>query len=112
MSITRPTVPTTTCAPCLRNDAWSRIGAPPKTATTLMPFRSPYARSACVTWMHSSRVGVSTIACTSATSGSTYSSSGRPNAAVLPVPVWACPITSWPASSSGIACSWIGVGVS
>ena len=37
MSITRPTVPTTTCASCFSRDAWSRIGAPPKTATTSMP---------------------------------------------------------------------------
>ena len=44
--------------------------------------------------------------------GSRYWSSGSPKAAVLPVPVWAWPITSWPASSSGIACSWIGVGSS
>ena len=39
-----------------------------------------------------------------------YSTIGRPNAAVLPVPVWAWPITSRPASSGGIACSWIGLG--
>ena len=41
-------------------------------------------------------------------SGSRYGSIGSPNAAVFPVPVCAWPITSWPASSSGIACSWIG----
>src|SRR4051812_34160451 len=62
--------------------------------------------------MQSSRVGVITIACTSLFSGSRYCSSGSPKAAVLPVPVWAWPITSWPPSSSGIACSWIGVGSS
>src|SRR4051794_6687361 len=77
-----------------------------------MPLVLPYARSACVTWMHSSRVGVSTIAWTSSSSGSTDSRSGSPNAAVLPVPVCACPITSRPSSSGGIACSWIGLGVS
>src|SRR3954447_7901239 len=60
--------------------------------------------------MQSSRVGVSTIAWTSACSGSMYSSIGRPNAAVLPVPVWAWPITSLPSSSAGIVSSWIGVG--
>ena len=96
MSITRPTVPTTIWAFSFSRAAWSRIGAPPKMATTLMPRWSPYARRACVTWMHSSRVGVSTSAWTSGSSGSTYSSIGRPKAAVLPVPVWACPITSWP----------------
>src|SRR3954471_18174968 len=60
--------------------------------------------------MHSSRVGVSTIAWTSSSVGSTDSRSGRPKGAVLPVPVWACPITSRPSSSGGIACSWIGLG--
>ena len=65
-----------------------------------------------MTWMQSSRVGVRTTAWTSSLSGSRYWSIGRPKAAVLPVPVWAWPITSWPASSSGIACSWIGVGLS
>ncbi len=37
-------------------------------------------------------------------------SAGSTNAAVLPVPVWAEPMTSRPASSSGIVCAWIGVG--
>jgi hypothetical protein len=60
--------------------------------------------------MHSSRVGVSTSACTSWFSGSTYSMIGSPNAAVLPVPVCAWPITSRPCRSDGIACSWIGLG--
>ena len=68
----------------------------------------PYARSAWVTWMQSSRVGVSTSAWTSRSFGSTYSTIGRPKAAVLPVPVWAWPITSRPSRSGGIACSWIG----
>ena len=75
-----------------------------------MPRYLPYVRSACVTWMQSSRVGVSTSACVSGSSGSTKSIIGSPNAAVLPVPVCAWPITSLPASSSGIACSWIGLG--
>ena len=60
--------------------------------------------------MQSSRVGVSTSACTSETSGSMYSAIGSPNAAVLPVPVCAWPITSLPSSTDGIACSWIGLG--
>src|SRR3712207_1035557 len=62
--------------------------------------------------MHSSRVGVSTSACTSSSAGSTNSIIGRPNAAVLPVPVCAWPMTSCPARSSGIACSWMGLGAS
>ena len=111
-SIMRPTVATTTCAPARRRGACCAIGWPPKTATTSMSMCSAYERSAWVTWMQSSRVGVITIACSSAESGSRYWSSGSPNAAVLPVPVCAWPITSCPASSSGITCSWTGVGSS
>jgi len=33
------------------------------------------------------------------------------NAAVLPVPVWAIPITSRPDNAIGMACNWMGVGV-
>jgi hypothetical protein len=36
---------------------------------------------------------------------------GSEKLAVLPVPVCAAPITSRPASTTGIACAWIGVGV-
>ena len=37
---------------------------------------------------------------------------GSAKAAVLPVPVWAMPMTSRPASAGGIAAAWIGVGAS
>ena len=36
---------------------------------------------------------------------------GSAKAAVLPVPVWAMPHRSRPASMNGMACDWIGVGV-
>ena len=39
-----------------------------------------------------------------------FCSSGRPKAAVLPVPVWAMPRRSRPASSAGMARAWMGVG--
>ena len=67
--------------------------------------------SASATCMASSRVGVRTSAWTPRWVGSTAASSGSPNAAVLPVPVWATPVMSRPASSAGMACSWIAVGV-
>jgi hypothetical protein len=38
------------------------------------------------------------------------SRAGSTNAAVLPVPVCAAPMTSRPPISAGIACAWIGVG--
>jgi hypothetical protein len=67
------------------------------------------------TWVASSRVGTSTSArALRGPSGGvcfdSRCSSGRPKAAVLPVPVWAPPSRSWPASASGIAWIWIGVG--
>jgi hypothetical protein len=37
---------------------------------------------------------------------------GNANAAVLPVPVWAWPIMSRPASSTGMVAAWIGEGAS
>src|SRR3712207_1672290 len=60
--------------------------------------------------MASSRVGVRTSAWTCRSSGSMAASSGRPNAAVLPVPVWATPVMSRPDSRAGIASAWIGDG--
>jgi hypothetical protein len=36
---------------------------------------------------------------------------GRVNPAVLPVPVWAQPRTSRPIRTTGMAFSWMGVGV-
>ena len=41
--------------------------------------------------------------------GSILCSSGSENAAVLPVPVCAAPMTSRPARTIGIALAWIGV---
>ena len=57
-SITRPGVPTTICGPWRSCTVCSGIGWPPKTATTLTPLCSENVRSACATWMQSSRVGV------------------------------------------------------
>ena len=66
------------------------------------------------TWAASSRVGVSTKARGCGPLGRPASisrcSSGRVKAAVLPVPVWAEPITSRPVNTSGIAWAWIGLG--
>ncbi len=63
------------------------------------------------TWSASSRVGASTSARTGCRAGDTlavswrsiFCSNGSEKAAVLPVPVWAAPITSRPASTIGMA---------
>ena len=66
--------------------------------------------------MASSRVGVSTSARMGrlpSPSGWAQSrcSIGRAKAAVFPVPVWAQPTRSRPASTGGIAFCWMGEGV-
>ena len=63
-----------------------------------------------VTWRQSSRVGTRITAWTQVSSGSTRSTMGSPNAAVFPVPVWACPTQSFPASSGGTQRACTGVG--
>ncbi|ODU54545.1 MAG: hypothetical protein ABS99_09140 [Acetobacteraceae bacterium SCN 69-10] len=66
-------------------------------------------------WLASSRVGESTSTRQPPRAGCRLLSArrcrmGRAKAAVLPVPVWAMPWTSRPASTKGMACAWIGVG--
>lgn len=61
--------------------------------------------------MASSLVGVSTMALILSFRSSKLSIIGRPNAAVLPVPVWAWAMTSWVfPSKTGITAAWISVG--
>ncbi len=77
-----------------------------------------------MTWVHSSRVGTTTSACgavgssaavrrPASTSAATRTESmmGSPKPRVLPVPVLAWPMTSWPVMATGRVISWIGNGV-
>src|SRR5690348_9976516 len=60
---------------------------------------------------HSSLVGQTTSACGYFCAASTSCKSGRPNAAVFPVPVCANPTRSFvPLNNTGMACSCMGVG--
>jgi hypothetical protein len=72
------------------------------------------------TWIASSRVGVRISARTGWRAGeglvlayaaASFCRIGSAKPAVLPVPVWAPPMTSRPARTTGIAWAWIGVGV-
>ena len=63
-------------------------------------------------WAASSRVGASTSADGQAPSGSMRSTSGTPNASVLPEPVGDLTSTSWPSSTSGMTIDWTANGVS
>ncbi len=67
---------------------------------------------ASATWIASSRVGASTSACGALWRMSMRARIGSAKAAVLPVPVCACPSTSRLAISSGMVAAWIGDGVS
>jgi len=66
-------------------------------------------RIALLTWSASSRVGQSTSACSRIVSTSSACSRLKPNAAVLPLPVCACAITSQPSSIGGKLCACTGV---
>ena len=64
-----------------------------------------------VIWIASSLVGVNIRAWISFDSRFIFSKSGSKKASVLPVPVAASAITSFPYFIRDILCSWIGVGV-
>ena len=86
------------------------ISCPPYTGSTLMPCMYLLNfRSSSATCIASSLVGDKITACVFLLSGSTFCSTGMPNAAVFPVPVCACPITSCPSIKAGIALACIGV---
>ena len=113
-STARPGVATTTSTPRASSRSWRPIGCPPYTGSTRAPSERPYRCIASETCMASSRVGASTSPSGAASRrpAGSRASIGRANAAVLPVPVAACPSRSLPASSGGIASRWIGVGSS
>ena len=97
-------------APPFNDFIWRPISCPPYTQSTFTPciyFANFLISSAdCIA---SSLVGERTIACVFLLCGSTFMRSGIPNDAVFPVPVCACPITSEPLSTAGIA--WLCIGV-
>ena len=88
------------------------MGWPPYTGTTERPVCFAIAAMASATCTASSRVGARTMAWVLRSLGSSFSMSGRPNAAVLPVPVWAWASMSRPSRRTGIAFAWMAVAVS
>src|SRR6266571_5671514 len=70
----------------------------------------PIAPNSRVTCSASSRVGTTMSACGRLRVASTFSRIGIANAAVFPVPVWACAKRSRPAWRTGMARVWTGVG--
>src|SRR5581483_11742472 len=88
---------------------------PPKTAWMRSPVACPSSRASSAICATSSRVGAITSARGAAALSAARGRASRRvkivmrNAAVLPVPVCACPATSRPASASGSTFSWMGV---
>ena len=111
----RPGVATRIEVPFSRRRLWPVIPAPPTTRTVLRCEPEENADKLSAICFASSRVGARISARVVFGEGFSpffisASSIGRPKAAVLPVPVWARPITSRPFIACGIACAWIGVG--
>ncbi len=80
------------------------------TAAQVMPFGANLRHSASI-WFASSRVGASMrTEVPRRLLSLSRCRIGSKNAAVLPVPVSAVPITSPPLNITGIACFWMGVG--
>ena len=77
-----------------------------------MPRFAPYARSACVTWMQSSRVGVRTSAWTSSVGRVDVLEQRQPEGGGLAGAGLRLADHVAALEQSGIACSWIGVGLS
>ena len=95
------------------------MSTPPNTQVERRPVYLPYSLTASSTWIASSRVGARISARTGwrageglvLACGNSLCRIGSAKPAVLPVPVWAPPMTSRPARTTGIACGWMGVGV-
>ncbi len=112
----RPGVATRMSVPRARCLIWELIDCPPTTEETQIFVPFTYSRRLSAIWFTSSRVGARMRARTDfgwgrSSSPISRSTSGRPKAAVLPVPVCASPITSRPSRTTGMALSWIGVGL-
>ena len=109
-SMTRPGVPIMICAPPFNALIWRLISCPPYTGRIFTPcIYLLNLRISSDTWIASSLVGERMITCVFLLFGSTLWSTGIPKDAVFPVPVCACPITSTPDITTGIAWLWIGV---
>ena len=88
------------------------MGCPPYRQTSRTPsWQTAISRISSVICIASSRVGARITACTSSLSGSIRSMMGIPKAMVLPVPVGALAMTSFPSSIGGMHPACTGVEV-
>ena len=114
-SINRPGVAISTSTPFSNALIWSPIETPPISSAIDSLWFTPYFSKFSATCAASSRVG-SRIRLRGIRARprpcAKISIIGSTKDAVFPVPVWAMPIISRIIRTDGIACAWIGVGVS
>ena len=109
----RPGVATTIWGRRFRALICLPMGWPPYRHTSRTPsWHTAIWRISSVICMASSRVGARITAWTSSLSGSMRSMMGMPKAMVLPVPVGALAMTSFPSSMGGMHPAWTGVLIS
>ena len=109
-SLSRPGVATTIWGRRFSASICLPMGCPPYRHTSRTPsWHTAMSRISSVICMASSRVGARITACTSSLSRSMRSMMGMPKAMVLPVPVGALAITSFPASMGGMHPACTGV---
>ena len=109
----RPGVAISTSTPRSSFFNCSSKETPPISNATDSLWFTPYFSKLCATWAASSRVGARIKERgmrALARPLSSLVSIGSTKPAVLPVPVWAMPSTSWPVMATGTACTWMGVG--
>ncbi len=95
------------------------MSTPPYTTAQRSGVCDAYCCTLTATWSASSRVGARISARTGWRAGDMLVLAwemsrcriGKAKPAVLPVPVWAAPITSLPFKTMGMALDWIGVGL-
>jgi len=94
----------------LKRIALGPVADPPKMTTVFRSVKALNSLKAASTWRASSRVGSRIRQRIFPFDFSSRLRMGRPNAAVLPVPVCAEAIRSPPLRATGMACAWIGDG--
>ena len=108
-----PGVATNTSTPRFNSAVCGFMSMPPKTTAQRSCVYLAYSLTCWATWSANSRVGSKTKARTGCLAGevdvfscwSMRCNRGSEKAAVLPVPVWAAPMTSWPERTTGMACA-------
>ena len=106
----RPGVPRITWGRRPSCCSWASIVLPPMRGRISTFKIEPSSFASSEICLISSRVGAMISTCSWWTSVCTRCKIGSKKASVFPVPVWAFAMTSFPLKTTGMDCSWIGVG--